>query len=118
MSCRTSIAKRVEHGPSTGWPMRGEWTFSAPDLARFPCLALAYRAGEAGGLSPVALNAADEVAVDAFLAGQLGFTDIPRLLERVLDETPGGALTWATLDETDQWARTRARELCAAGVRA
>ncbi|MBZ9713702.1 1-deoxy-D-xylulose-5-phosphate reductoisomerase [Deinococcus multiflagellatus] len=107
-----------EVGPHLGWPMRGEWTFSAPDQERFPCLALAYRAGEAGGLSPVALNAADEVAVDAFLAGQIGFLDIPRLIERVLDETPAGTLTWAALADTDGWARARARELCAAGVRA
>ena len=66
----------------------------------------------------MALNAADEVAVDAFLAGQIGFTDIPRLIERVLDETPGGALTWDSLSQTDTWARARAQELCGAGVRA
>ncbi|WP_288481375.1 1-deoxy-D-xylulose-5-phosphate reductoisomerase [uncultured Deinococcus sp.] len=101
-----------------GWPLRGEWQFRDPDPVRFPCLALAYRAGEAGGLAPVALNAADEVAVEAFLAGQIGFLDIPRLLERVLDETPAGALTWGSLAEADAWARTRSRELVGAGVRA
>ena len=101
-----------------GWPLRGEWQFRDPDPVRFPCLALAYRAGEAGGLAPVALNAADEVAVEAFLAGQIGFLDIPRLLERVLDETPAGALTWDSLAEADAWARTRSRELVGAGVRA
>ena len=105
-----------EVGTHLGWPLRGEWQFMGPDLNRFPCLALAYRAGAAGGLLPVALNAADEVAVDAFLAGQIGFTDIPRLLERVLDETPAGTLTWDTLDQTDAWARARTRELT--GVRA
>ncbi|WP_309569599.1 1-deoxy-D-xylulose-5-phosphate reductoisomerase [Deinococcus sp.] len=94
-----------------GWPLRGEWQFREPDLIRFPCLALAYRAGEAGGLLPVALNAADEIAVDAFLAGRIGYLDIPRVIEGVLDETPAGALTWATLLDTDTWARTRAREL-------
>lgn len=94
-----------------GWPLRGNWEFREPDLARFPCLALAYRAGEAGGLLPVALNAADEVAVEAFLAGRLGFTGIPELIGRVLDETPGGALSWEALAETDAWARRRAHEL-------
>lgn len=103
-----------------GWPLRGGWEFREPDLSRFPCLALAYRAGEAGGLLPVALNAADEVAVEAFLAGQLSFTGIPELIGRVLDETPGGALSWDALRDTDAWARGRARELLTArgGVRA
>ena len=64
----------------------------------------------------MALNAADEVAVGAFLHGQIGFLDIPRLIERVLDEAPGGALTWDSLQETDAWARARAQELCAQGV--
>lgn len=105
-----------EVGHHLGWPLRGEWQFMEPDLNRFPCLGLAYRAGTAGGLLPVALNAADEVAVEAFLAGRIGFTDIPRLLERVLDETPAGTLSWDTLEQTDAWARARARELT--GVRA
>jgi 1-deoxy-D-xylulose-5-phosphate reductoisomerase len=101
-----------------GWPLRGTWDFREPDAARFPCLGLAYRAGEAGGLCPTALNAADEVAVEAFLAGQIGFMDIARLVERVLDETPAGTLSWESLRDTDAWARARARELTAAGVRA
>lgn len=105
-----------EVGAHLGWPMRGTWEFLAPDLNRFPCLGLAYRAGNAGGLLPVALNAADEVAVEAFLAGQIGFLEIPRLLERVLDETPAGVLTWDALSSTDAWARTRARELASLGV--
>ncbi|KQR28066.1 1-deoxy-D-xylulose-5-phosphate reductoisomerase [Deinococcus sp. Leaf326] len=106
-----------EVGGHLGWPLRGEWQFRDPDPVRFPCLALAYRAGEMGGLAPVALNAADEVAVEAFLAGQIGFLDIPRLLERVLDDTPAGHLTWDSLTSTDAWARTRSRELVRAGVR-
>ncbi|MPY65603.1 1-deoxy-D-xylulose-5-phosphate reductoisomerase [Deinococcus sp. SDU3-2] len=100
-----------------GWPLTGTWEFREPDHARFPCLGLAYRAGEAGGLLPAALNAADEVAVPAFLAGQIGFTDIPRLIERVLNETPQGELTWEALEETTRWATARAQELTA-GVRA
>ncbi|GHF32145.1 1-deoxy-D-xylulose-5-phosphate reductoisomerase [Deinococcus metalli] len=98
------------------WPLRGEWQFREPDLERFPCLALAYRAGEAGGLLPVALNAADEIAVDAFLAGHIGYLDIPRVIGGVLDDTPAGDLTWDSLRDTDAWARARAQEL--SGVRA
>ena len=103
----TGRGPQVQHHLS--WPMRGTWELLEPDLNRFPALALAYRAGETGGLAPVALNAADEVAVDAFLQGQIGFTDIPRLLENVLDNTPAGTLTWDSLHHTDQWARETAR---------
>ncbi len=112
---RPGDVRGAKRGPEVaghlGWPLLGTWEFRAPDLQRFPCLALAYRAGEAGGLLPVALNAADEIAVEAFLGGRIGFLDIPRLLERVLDETPAGQLTWDTLAQTDAWARARATEL-------
>ena len=66
--------------------------FSPPDLKRFPCLRLAYEAVEAGGAKTVALNAADEVAVAAFLEGRIGFDQIPRVIENVLTETSSGAL--------------------------
>ncbi|MHB9024930.1 MAG: 1-deoxy-D-xylulose-5-phosphate reductoisomerase [Armatimonadota bacterium] len=62
----------------------GTLTFSAPDFSRFPCLALAREAAVQGGTLPTCLNAADEAAVAAFLAGQIGFMDIPRLVERAL----------------------------------
>jgi 1-deoxy-D-xylulose-5-phosphate reductoisomerase len=62
--------------------------FSAPDMEKFPCLRLAYEAVEAGGAKTIALNAADEVAVAAFLDGALGFDDIPATIEAVLRETP------------------------------
>ncbi|MEW6421478.1 MAG: 1-deoxy-D-xylulose-5-phosphate reductoisomerase [Deinococcota bacterium] len=118
---RPGDVRGARRGPEVaghlGWPLRGNWDFREPDVERFPCLGLAYRAGQAGGLLPTALNAADEVAVEAFLGGSIGFTDIPRLIERVLDETPAGTLTWEALFETDTWARTRAQELTA-GVRA
>jgi 1-deoxy-D-xylulose-5-phosphate reductoisomerase len=55
--------------------------FTPPDMSKFPCLRLAYEAAEAGGAKTVALNAADEVAVAAFLAGSIGFNDIPRIIE-------------------------------------
>ena len=63
--------------------------FSAPDLDKFPCLRLAYQAAEAGGSRTIALNAADEVAVAAFLRGEIGFIDIPVVVERTIDETEG-----------------------------
>jgi 1-deoxy-D-xylulose-5-phosphate reductoisomerase len=61
--------------------------FSQPDLEKFPCLRLAYEAAEAGGSKTIALNAADEVAVDAFLEGRIGFLDIPRTIAAVQKET-------------------------------
>ncbi len=63
--------------------------FSLPDLEKFPCLRLAYEAVEAGGGKTIALNAADEVAVAAFLEGSIGFVDIPATIEAVVLETPG-----------------------------
>src|SRR5438067_3976614 len=61
--------------------------FCPPDMERFPCLRLAYEAVEAGGAKTVALNAADEIAVAAFLVGSLGFDDIPHVIEQTLAET-------------------------------
>jgi 1-deoxy-D-xylulose-5-phosphate reductoisomerase len=65
-------------------------TFVAPDREAFPALDLAYAAGRAGGVAPAVFNAADEVAVAAFLDGRLGFTDIPAVLARALDEAGRG----------------------------
>jgi len=62
--------------------------FAPPDLVRFPCLRLAYEAAAAGPSACIALNAADEVAVAAFLSGQIPFLGIPRTIERVLELTP------------------------------
>ena len=61
--------------------------FCPPDLDKFPCLKLSYEAAEAGGAKTIALNAADEVAVAAFLDRVIGFEDIPRTIKKVLDET-------------------------------
>ncbi len=61
--------------------------FCAPDLDKFPCLRLAYEAAEAGGAKTIALNAADEVAVAAFLKREIGFAEIPRVIERTISET-------------------------------
>ncbi|PYQ38090.1 MAG: 1-deoxy-D-xylulose-5-phosphate reductoisomerase [Acidobacteria bacterium] len=66
--------------------------FSPPDLKKFPCLRLAYEAAEAGGAKTVALNAADEIAVAAFLEGKIRFDQIPRVIEDTVTETSCGAL--------------------------
>lgn len=65
--------------------------FHAPDMRRFPCLGLAFDALRAGGTAPALLNAANEVAVQAFLDRRIGFRDIDRVLRRVMDEEPHGA---------------------------
>jgi 1-deoxy-D-xylulose-5-phosphate reductoisomerase len=85
--------------------------FSPPDLKKFPCLRLAYEAAEAGGSKTVALNAADEVAVAAFLDSQIDFVDIPRIIEDVLTETDSGTLeSIAAVLEADAEARRYAQE--------
>jgi 1-deoxy-D-xylulose-5-phosphate reductoisomerase len=61
--------------------------FAPPDMEKFPCLRLAYEAAEAGGAKPIALNASDEVAVAAFLEGQIRFDEIPAIIQCVLAET-------------------------------
>ncbi len=66
--------------------------FSPPDMKKFPCLGLAYSAAKAGGAKTVALNAADEVAVAAFLDGCISFTEIPQVIEEVISETEVGKL--------------------------
>ena len=86
-------------------PLKGSWELLEPDRERFPALGLAYRAGELGGVAPAALNAADEVAVQAFLKGEIGFTDIPKYLARSLDELENQELSWESIRETDAWVR-------------
>jgi 1-deoxy-D-xylulose-5-phosphate reductoisomerase len=85
--------------------------FQPPDMEKFPCLRLAYEAAEAGGVQPVALNAADEVAVAAFLEGQIGFDDIPRVIEQVLSATKSRDLTSISqVLEVDSQARILAQD--------
>jgi 1-deoxy-D-xylulose-5-phosphate reductoisomerase len=86
----------------------GALEFHAPDEGRFPCLRLAYRALQHGGAWPVVLNAANEVAVDAFLRGKIGFLDIPRTIESALtaaDHELGAPATLADIRSADAWAR-------------
>ena len=89
--------------------------FEPPDFKRFPCLRLAYEAAEKGGAHCIALNAADEVAVEAFLARRIPFTGIPRTIERVLASTPEAhPMTIAGVLAVDQEARQMAHALTAA----
>jgi 1-deoxy-D-xylulose-5-phosphate reductoisomerase len=114
---RTPIAHAL------GWPDRiesgvesldliaiGQLGFEAPDLERFPCLRLAREAAEAGGTAPTALNAANEMAVEAFLGGKLNFTGIARVIDSVLQRHDVRTVT--SLDEAlaaDRRAREAAR---------
>jgi 1-deoxy-D-xylulose-5-phosphate reductoisomerase len=85
--------------------------FCPPDLKKFPCLRLAYEAAEAGGAKTVALNAADEVGVAAFLEGHIGFDEIPRIIEEVLHATGSGKPeSIAKVLEADMEARRCAQE--------
>ena len=89
--------------------------FEQPDFARFPCLRLAYEAAAVGGAHCIALNAADEIAVDAFLRREIPFLGIPRTIEEVLERTPDShPETIAGVLETDSQARERAREVISA----
>ena len=88
--------------------------FEPPDLERFPCLRLAFEAAQKGGAHCIALNAADEVAVEAFLSRQIPFTGIPRTIERVLAATPEAhPATIAEVLSTDRESRQTARALLA-----
>ncbi|MEW6553222.1 MAG: 1-deoxy-D-xylulose-5-phosphate reductoisomerase [Actinomycetota bacterium] len=84
-------------------------SFGAIDTDTFRCLALAYRAGRQGGLAPAVLNAANEVAVGAFLAGRIGFMGIERVIEKTLDGfEPAGARTLEDVQRAEVWARSKA----------
>lgn len=84
-------------------------TFEPPDTERFPCLRLALEAGRRGGTCPAVLSAADEVAVELFLDGRIGFADIPRLVAEALEQHR--SIADPSLDDiiaADEWARGRA----------
>lgn len=86
--------------------------FEPPDFQRFPCLRLAYEAARAGGTAPALLNAANEAAVNAFLEGLLGFTDIPAVVETVLSHLPARSATKLdTILEDDAAARGMVAEM-------
>jgi 1-deoxy-D-xylulose-5-phosphate reductoisomerase len=88
--------------------------FEPPDLERFPCLRLGFEAAEKGGAHCIALNAADEVAVQAFLERRIPFTGIPRTIEEVLASTQEAhPASIAEVFAADQEARQTARALLA-----
>ena len=106
-----------------GWPRRiasgvpaldllaegGRLDFAPPDLDAFPCLALAFRALQAGATAPAVLNAANEEAVSAFLQGRIGFLSIPDIVAHALDTMPTPAAdSIDTLLAADAWARSQA----------
>jgi 1-deoxy-D-xylulose-5-phosphate reductoisomerase len=89
----------------------GPLTFQKPDTKRFPCLSCAYLALEAGGTMPSVLNAANEIAVNAFLKGEIRFSDIPVVIRKTMDQHT--ILPDRELDvviEADRWARKKAEE--------
>jgi len=116
---------RVPIAACLAWPRRmdtpckaldlaalGELTFFAPDEARFPATRLARQAAEAGGAAPAVLNAANEVAVAAFLAGQISFTRIALLVEQTLNRPlPPAPATLEDVLSADAEARARAAEM-------
>ena len=97
--------------PAYDWNQARTWTFGPPDLERFPCLALAYAALRAGGTAPAILNAANEEAVAAFLAGRMGFWGIQACVAQTLADLPSEpARDLAQVMDSDHRARIRARE--------
>ena len=116
---RTPIAhamawpKRMESGVgSLDLCAVAQLDFEAPDLQRFPCLGLAYRALETGGSAPVILNAANEVAVDAFLDGRLRFTAVSEVIEATLSNMPSSDADGIdSLLQVDAEARARTEQL-------
>jgi 1-deoxy-D-xylulose-5-phosphate reductoisomerase len=93
----------------------GQLTFEAPDEDTFACLRLARQAARAGGTAPCTMNAANEVAVHAFLAGRIAFLDIPEVIQQTLTELPAQRLhSFEALGVADQRARELAGELISA----
>ena len=95
------------------WTTLGSLTFETPDLEAFPCLALAYEAGRAGGGAPATLSGANEIAVEAFLAGQVPWLAIAEVNASVLAAGAGNVRDVADVLEADRVARERAREAVA-----
>jgi 1-deoxy-D-xylulose-5-phosphate reductoisomerase len=90
----------------------GTLTFHEPDLSRFPCLGLAISACTLGGTMPVVLNAANEVAVQAFLDNRTSFSSIARLVDQVMQKhSPDPGENVEAILAADTWARVRAEEL-------
>ena len=90
----------------------GKLTFQKPDMKRFRCLGLALRAAEIGGSMPAVLNGANEIAVESFLEGKIGFLDIPDLIEKTMEIHQSFPINnIETVMEADRWARNTARRI-------
>lgn len=104
--------------PRLDWSASAQWTFDPPDFEKFPLLKLAYEAQEQGGSATCTLNAADEIAVEAFLAGAIGFMDIADVvretLQRVVSVSPRSV---QEVLEVDRKSREVAKALVLAGKR-
>ncbi len=108
-----SYPERIENSlPPLNFIKSGKMEFMKPDTKIFPCLKLAYDAGEAGGTNPAVLNAANEVAVEEFINGKIKFTNIPKIIEKVL--SLHDAVNEPSLEEiiqADRWARQQAQKI-------
>ena len=92
-------------------PQIGALTFESPDMDKFPCLKLAYDACDAGGTLPAVMNAANEIAVQAFLDEKIGFTDIPEIIRMTMDRhTVQTSPDLAEILQIDSWARAMATQ--------
>jgi len=116
---RVAISYALHHPDRADTPVEtldlaaaGELTFERPDLDAFPCVDLARRAARSGATGPCVLNAANEVAVEAFLAHRLPFTGIPEVIERTLEDAPDAPVRHFTdLYRADAAAREHAESL-------
>ncbi|MHB8241838.1 MAG: 1-deoxy-D-xylulose-5-phosphate reductoisomerase [Solirubrobacteraceae bacterium] len=119
---RIAISYALHGGESAPLPIEpldlaavGSLTFEPVDLDAFPCLRLAREAAKEGGTAPCVLNAANEIAVHAFLQGRLRFLEIPAVIEQTLDELPSEpVISFESLYEADRQARTLAGQSVAA----
>ena len=103
--------------PKIDWSAARHWDFEPPDFDRFPLLRLAYDCQKAGGSATCTLNAADEVAVEAFLQGEIGFTAIAAVVEETIQRMPNRQpRTTGEILEIDKESRAMARELVPARV--
>jgi 1-deoxy-D-xylulose-5-phosphate reductoisomerase len=122
---RVSISYALHHPARADVPLKrlkladvGSLTFEAPDRESFPCLAIAESVGRIGGSAPCVMNAANEVAVAAFLGGKIPFLAIPETIDRTLEaveHVPIGH--FSQISEIDEEARAKADEVIGETVR-
>ena len=101
--------------PGVDFCKLGSLTFEKPDFKKFPCLRLAYRAAECSGTMPAVLNAADEMAVEAFINRSIDFVSIPRVIEKIMDKHKNKTdPELGDILEADKWARKQAQNIIGA----